>query len=571
MNPQFELDLTRSVDPIIGRKGRHGDLSRPECAPDPRRGLAFPLASGGLVFASKGALHDDAGTLEVRFTPKTARPEGALIQGWGQYEPLLHLSGERLQAMLYGHKMEICVRWKEGTEYTVRLSWDNTAGATLSLQSGRGRPQALRHRMVWKAFRQEYVPFGIGGQATEPRYRKWAGGFQGWIRSVRTWAQPMDVPGPVQLEVGGEPVRPPFRPSAKVKVLSLDDAPIRPDPLGLVQLPDRLADLRRTREAGGLDEVVAHCKTELETFAMLTWHIGMMWPHCNYWPWPKEEQRWIFWKRGHEMLPDLSAGRMGGMCGGYAHVMEEVFWSMGFDARRIQVRGHSSFEAYSNEQDRWIICDASWHTKCHLLSDGHGRFLGCGDIIRRHEALEHNPAALESIRVMNCQRENLADIGPAVATTGGGLNSAYCYDNIGVSVDKTAEYGREGSSAHGLIRMAHYLMPHDRAAFNPAGMGHGGEARLVNNLYDLYPSRNRVKASLAWKQRDTVLEARLTPVGVTFPDGILVSIDDGPERRATGGRFTWKLHAGVNHLSARTRNRLGAMGHPWRISVWQQP
>lgn len=571
--PNLNLDLTKPLSREEGgvRFGAHGDLPAPRGDTDATRGLRFPLSEGGFLLASGGVIDDAAGTLELVFTPESCNASGALVQAWGQYPPLVELGGNGVRVNVYGAYVELMVRLEAEREVRLRLAWHHACGFTLSVKP-RGKPeQVLRRRCAWQAFRQQYVPFSIGGTATEPRFRHWTPTFTGWVKSVRVWGEPVDVPGPVQVAPGGAPIRPPFKPVRGVKVLELDDPPIRPDPLGLVMLPRRsLSDLRKTREVCELDRLLSHCKTEREVFAMLTWHLGALWPHCNYWPWPPREQRWIFWKRGHEILPEIRAGRAGGMCGGYAHMMEEVFWALGFDARRIQVTGHSSFEAHSNELDRWIVCDASFNRQCHLLSDAQGRFLGAADIIRRHEAAEHDPEALRDVRQFVCREENLVESTVTPTNPMYGAAPVHAYDHLGTVMDMTHAYGRSRSICRST-RMAWYFRPCERAwGRHPSMMNGKYEPVLVDNLDELTPSRNRVRVSMSWDKPGDRLAVAAEPAGVTFFETLLAARDGGAEER-TKGAFGWKLHPGVNTLTVRTLNRLGAKGYPYRIRVWRQP
>jgi len=290
-----------------------------------------------------------------------------------------------------------------------------------------------------------------------------------------------------------------------------------------------------------------------------------MWPHSNYWPWPEDDQRHIFWKRGHELLPDIESGKAGGMCGGYAHMMEEVFWSFGFDARRIQVRGHSSFEAYSNQLDRWIICDASYNKACHLLGGPDGGPVGAREVILAHERSEFDPTVLSEFNTLICEQENLRAKTLDDAAHGYPGTQTNHYDSIGVAVNKTGQYGKRVSTSRGDHTHAWYFMPCDRGFFS-------GESRvgkkniLVDDLDVLYPSRNRCKVTTAWKKKDAVLTLTCEPVGVTFFNYFELEID-GDVRRLKGKRFDWHLHDGVNHLSVRTVNKLGARGYPYSVML----
>jgi hypothetical protein len=244
--------------------------------------------------------------------------------------------------------------------------------------------------------------------------------------------------------------------------------------------------------------------------------------------------------------------------------MEEIFWSMGFDARRIQVRSHSSFEAYSNEQDRWIICDASYNEGCYLFGDGRGCFFGCADLIRRHEALEHNPDALADVRRLNCRQENLVDITDAPG------NPVSAYDHLGIATDKTREYGERASSPRGTTGYAWYFREPERAWFRSEKTDMGPRNFHVKSLDELCPSRNRVRAAWSWTRPGEALRLDVEAVGVTFFDTFIASVDGGPPER-TGPRIAWRLYSGVNTLSVRTRNKLGALGHPLRVVLWKRP
>lgn len=570
MQLTFHLNLCDSLDPVVGdvKPGEHGVLPGPSGECDTKRGLKFPLESGGLLFASGRLINDEAGSLEIVFSPSTDSPDGDLIQAWGVYR-MLYIADHILRLDVYGTHVDVTVPWQGGVEHTITMSWDCRVGVTISVKQEEHTVQCRRQRLTWRAFRQSFAPFSIGGVGQGHRFKQWAGAFDGWIRSVKVWDTPMETPGPTELIVNEEKVPPPFDSMPGIALLELDSPTIKPDPLGLIQLPDRpLKDLHKTREVAGLDDVLVYCKNELEVFTRLTSWMANLWPHCSYWPFPRNQSRFIFWQRGHEMIPEIKAGRMGGMCGGYAHVMEEVFWSLGFDARRIQVSGHSSFEAYSNQLDKWIICDASYNRDCYFLSDPAGTLLGCGDLIRRHEALEHDPNALNEVAVLNCHDENLVP-GSVVQLPDSEGGPGRLYDHIGLSVDKTSEFGRNESTT-GTAKFAWYFRDADLAKFDEDNMGCGGGGNVrVDNLEDLYPSRNRVAPTFSWQQPGKVLDLKLEHVGVTFFDTFLLQVGDAPEEPVTD-RYSWHLRPGINRLAVRTRNKLGAKGYPFMVTLWKQ-
>jgi hypothetical protein len=515
----------------------------------------MPLESGALAFESRGRIDDAQGSLEIEFELDEKPSDFELVHAFGQYEPMVQLTGDAVGLRIYHHAMRIQMGWKPRMPYRLRVSWDHTFGFVLEVKPRGGPAQRLARHCGWRAFRQKYVPFCIGGSlAGSPVFTRWTGSFRGWIRRVRTWREPVEVPGPA-IQVRDLPRRrAPFTLPADVRILSLHDPPIHDSPWRCNSIPPRLGDLRRTRRAARLDELVAPCENELEVFAKLTWYVSRLWPHFYYWPWPTDEQRHIFWKRGHEMIPRIKAGEMGGMCGGFAHVMEELFWAMGFDARRTQVYGHSTFEAYSNQFDKWMICDASHSRNCYYLVDGGGVPQNTMDLIRRHERRVSDPRAFDDIRQAVCQEDGSAR---PIETT---IWQAYTHVGVGRG---------DPNKAQGKRPHIWYLSPHEGPVFD-GSMGVGGGATRVERLEDIYWSCNRAQVSLKWIAPGRKLEVSLRPFQVTFADGFEREIDEeGWEKCAA--RFVWPLHAGVNALRIRTRNRLGAAGHPWGIQLWRRP
>jgi hypothetical protein len=567
LKPLIRFDFRKGLLPLEGkaRPGRHGDLPQPVPGPDAREGLSFPLEAGGFVLPSEGVIDDHGGSLEIVFKPASSAPAGALIQAWGQYPPLVELAGKNgLFINTYGTQTRLPVRWRAGRTYRLLLSWDHRQGVTARLTAPGMRPAEVRKAATWKAFGQTYTPFSLGGLAEGHRLCRWKGAFRGWIRALTVWPAPLAVPGIASAVVKGVQA-PAVPPAAGIVVLAVDDPPIRPDPLGLVHLPHRRADLLKTRRVCGLDALLAPCRTELERFTALTSWVASLWPHGPYWPYPKNEQRWVFWKRGHELVPLLRKGKAGGMCGGYAHVMEELFWSLGIDARRVQVKSHSIFEAYLTEQDRWIICDASFGDNSYLADDGQGRFLNAADLaIRLRGSTVANPS--RGVRFRLCRDENLVPAPPLAAHPlfTGGIR----FDHVGIGIDKDAELGLRESQP-GKTPFAWYFRPGiDK---NSADMDSLGPRNQILARPDaLYPSRNRARVSFSWVSRGSRLRVEAESVGVTFFDGFRVSVDGEPERR-TRMPFTWTLHPGVNTLAIRTRNSLGTCGYPTRLTLWKKP
>lgn len=559
--PMFELDLRKSFTPeISGGKGDYHPLVKPPKGElDPKRGVHLPLEDGGLSFESRNKIDDARGSLEITFEfEETGRC--TLVQAFGQYEPWLEIVGDGIQLRVYQHTLRLLNKWKTGVAYTVRVCWDNTAGVTMELSRSGGPKQKIERRCRWKAFSQKFAIFAFGGRMVGKTLgmpdNPYSSSLKGWIRMVRTWSEPLDCPAPA-VRVSDLPgAKGPFPAHRDVKILEINDPPITDSPYRTNSIPDRFDDLQKTRDVAGLDEVIAPCRNELEIFQTLTRHIGMMWPHYWYWPWPEGDQRHIFWKRGHEMLPMIEDGEMGGMCGGYAHVMEEVFWSLGFDAHRIQVLGHSSFEAYSNQYDKWMLCDASFHRNCHYFIDGNGQPLGVRDMILRHLLRADDPDAFKDVRAAIVSEEGAPRI---VETT---WFENYCYAGIGLGDPNK----KQGHRPH-----VWWFPEHDRPYMETADPSRGKDgSKLTGRLDDIFWSCQRTQAEMAWDKPGEKLKVSLKPFQVTFLDGFERSVDEGAWENC-GKSFAWALHAGVNTLSVRSRNKMGAKGHPFRLKLWRKP
>lgn len=553
MKPSFELDFRKQIAPLSGGK-YHERIAPPKGCTCKRRGLHMPVEEGAVAFMSRGRINDAAGSLEIVFQLDETPTDAALVQAFGQYAPLVRLAGEQMDISIYDTKIMMLVRWQMGVAYRLRLSWDHTAGVVAELKPGKGDAQRLTRRMTWRAFRQHVVPFGIGGMlGGRPVYTEWTGSFRGWVREVRTWDAPIECPALPAVAADLPRGKAPFKAHRDVTLLALHDLPIMDSRWRTHTIPHRLDDLKKTRRVAKLDRVVAGAHDELAAFAKLTYHISRMWPHTHYWPWPPTDQRHIFWKRGHEMIPKIKAGEMTGMCGGYTHVMEECFWSLGFDARRTQIYGHSTFEAYSNQYDKWMVCDASFNRRAHFVLDAGGAPLGVRDLVLRHAALERDPEAIADV-TMACVREN-----GTTETHEGQFFAGYSHVGVGLGDPNR----NQGNRPH-----IWYFLPHDRGYFHQ--MDVSGRSTLVDTLDEVFWSCQRAQVALDWSKPGAALRVKATAFQTAFPDGFERRIDEG-DWEPTRGAFTWPLHAGVNALAIRTKNKLGATGHPWHIQLWKKP
>jgi len=556
MKPTLDLDFRKGVTP----RGKAKKLSyHPRIEPpdkvDKKQGLTFPLANGALAFESRDITTDKAGTLEIEFTLTEHPNEFELLHAFGQYPPLVQLNADGLALKLYDNELLLKVPWQTKKQYKLQLCWDHRTGITLSLKPARGKAQTIQRRWTWQAFDQKYVILAAGGFFLgRPVFTKWQNKFNGSIQSLRIWAQPV------------EPIRPPVKVrDAKgklplvahrdVQLVELHDPLIVDSPLRYNHIPGRLADLKKTRAKWQLDELLSKCHDEISKFAVLTHHVSRSWPHYHYWPWPRNEQRHIFWKKGHEMHDPIRAGEFGGMCGGYAHVMEELFWSLGFEARRIQVDNHSSFEAWSNQFNKWVICDASMNHESHLYLDASSEPIGVSDLIRRNEQLEFDPNAMAGVHHGVCQPDGsmtpLRDI----------WSQHYRYAGVRLG-DPTTNFNNHPH--------AWYFQPAERAYCNESNLKCGGKVTHVKRMEDLFWSCQRALVKLRWATPGKSINVAAEAFNVAHPDGFEYCVNNNTWRR-TRGKFTWRLQGGVNQLQVRTRNKLGATGHAWSMTLWRRP
>jgi hypothetical protein len=284
----------------------------------------------------------------------------------------------------------------------------------------------------------------------------------------------------------------------------------------------------------------------------LTEFVTDLYPHSEYWPSPKDKAHLIIWKPGHEIIEAVRAGEMGGMCGSYAHIMEEVFWAMGFEGRRIQVDDHSTFEAWSNQFDKWVELEAD--SACA----GHAEFLdgtplNAWDSIRVHQEAAADPSAYRQVR-------NMPHRSQAIHNTAVHMDHLYLLPKTRVVVpigDYQGSFKRRGDygwHVPGMDVSGNFFM------YEPNGW--------VENPQELYWSCNRVRVQLDWLERGRRLTIGSEAVQTAHFEAFEASVDARPFSDS-GGALDWELHRGVNILSIRTKNAFGVTGYPYRIEIWR--
>jgi len=592
----FSLDLRRGTGPeaAIGGAETFCDVPRPSEGFDSRCGLHWPLPAGkGLAFWNNGKMSDLRGALVVTFSVEGEDAGGLLVRGWGGY---FRLSFERAEPSCeahlsaYGHHLRLAGPWQGVHEFTIRASWDAHVGMMLSLSDEKQTLGSVARNITWHAYQTRCVPIEIGGEVrdTRPEARIWDNAFTGCIRQVACYSLPVEPPGLPRTEAGpsaGQPSSdlwtglqaadaPGLRasratprgqdaPGALPRVaegltlLELYDPPIVDSPLRFDVVPNRLENYAACRREH--PEIVESCRGAKSAFeGLLTaarWVAGL-WPHTNYWPWPRR----IFEDRGDVLLRDIKAGNVVGMCGGFAHVMEEVCWALGVPARRTQVYGHSSFEAYDHTHDKWICLEADNH--CHAGHwagpDGVPYSIGEQIAILDRDAVEPGACSRLVRHVpLGCQ----APVGQAnVVNPEQWFRSCYIY----MGYNRRNDYGDPEPAP------SYWYMPPWYRPWTPDPAGSPGAKALVEDWRTMYWSCDRVRVTAEWAASSDRIELSLTPFQAQLLDGYRVVVDGRPAVHQEP-RFCWRLHPGVNRLEIAVRTQLGATGHPWRAVVHRRP
>lgn len=511
----FALDLRRSAQPTraVGGTAVLFNIRRPQTGFDKRRGLHFPLTDAGLLFQNNGKLNDAAGSLTISFSLDKADTGGLLFRSFGDYLTLIVVDRE-LQLSLYGHELRLGIR---GRSHTVTVAWDHQRGFSLATKS-----QRITRRITWRAYRQRYIPVEIGGNATElrPNRTRWQNSFTGWIQTVTLHT------------------RPPRLPSER---LILRDPVITDSPLRFDCIPDRLANYRRCRKLHPeLEDLYFGAPTAFEGLKNVARYVSNLWPHTSYWPWPRQ----IFTDRGDRLLTDIKAGNCGGMCGGYAHTMEECLWALGVPARRVQVYHHSALEAYDHTHDKWILLETdNAHGYAGVWINRAGIPCCIGELIDLYEqerlqpgiTVEHVPLGAEC--------------------PGGVINNRfpewwlrYCYILMG---------WYHGDRSFWYAPKWYRLTP--PVPYEPAKL-----QQYVADWRQLYWPCDRVLVER--QDRRGVVQLKLQAFQAQFFRDFEICVD-GQTTHQRADRFEWRLHPGENRIAIRTRNRLGARGHPWQTVI----
>jgi len=555
----IRIDFRKSAMPRRGERAPFPETTLPNTGFDRKRGLRFPLPEGAaLAFPSAGRINDAAGSLSVAFSLDEGDAGGQIIQTWERYFKLS--VGNEIALTAYGHELKMAWTLKPGVAYTVEADWDCTVGLSLRLLEAGRMVRRHARNATWKPYGQRWYPIQIGGQlaSTWPGKRSWEDLFTGWIVEVSCCGVPRHAPGvtrvPRRPEESGSDRGIPR--AAGITVLELHDPPILDSPHRFDLPPKRLANFRKCRrEHPELAELYFGAATPLTGLRAVARHVAELWPHTDYWPWPRE----IFVERGDILLKHIKQGDTAGMCGGYAHTMEEALWCLGVPARRTQVYGHSSLEVYDHGHDKWICLEADPTCQTGHWEDVHGTPLSVGEMIAVNEEDLREPGAFQrNVRHL--------PLGSQFPTGGHNIPRPekwfrYAYVLMGFYRGDYHGERRRPSSW--------YLPPNllsERA--EPYTPGH--MQTLLDDWRPLYWSCDRVRVGPRWKEKGCTLSLRLRAFNVSMPDGFVARVDGGRRRKAKDA-FEWRLHPGINRIEIRAAGKLGVEGHPWRAVLHRRP
>lgn len=561
----FALSLT---SPALERSGV-GELAPfegtafPTTGFDPDRGLRFPLAGeAGLVFLSHGKISDQQGSLRIAFSLDPNDRGGQLLESWGGHLRLVaEVDGKHLDVRLsaYGSRLRLLGVCPRQRRLVLALDWDHRTGFAMSVaEEGAGVLNRTACNTTWHAYGQSAIPLSIGGRLESlwPGARRWQNLFTGCIAGVSLDSEPAVAPGVPRLSVGAGETAPGAVP-ASCTVLELHAPALQDSPLRFDSIPDREDNLRQCQVLH--PELAAAYQGAGNAFEGLMnvgrW-VANLWPHTEYWPWPRE----IFEERGDRLLANIKAGRTMGMCGGYAHTLEEALWALGVPARRVQVGNHSSLEAYDHEHDKWMCLEADTLMGiAGCWTDPDGLPYGIGELIELVEADRREPGTLaRRLRHVDLGAPN--PVGAEQARSPLAV-ARECYVLMGIA--KRKDYGDPTPP-----RWYYHAAPAMRVA-TPNTWAAPETQTLVDDWRDLYWSCDRLAVDARWRPDGSALTLGIQPVQAQFFAGCEARIDEAPPVRA-GTEFVWTLHAGINRLSLAATNRLGARGHAWKMTVFRK-
>lgn len=592
----FDLDLRRSAEPEVAVGGADLilDIPRPATGFDAKRGLRFPLAdTTALLYWSCGKLNDRAGTVVLRFTLDTGDRGGTLLRLFGSYLSLTATPAREcceLRVTFYGHDLRLLVPFTRNRPVTVALSWHHRTGVRLSADR-----LSVARNITWHSYPLQRFPLEIGGALAEirPNNTHWQSTFNGWLVAMTCHSQPLEAPGISAAESAAmlksdsrlvcRPGEPPpaagptavlVRQAARLAsvsaaapehdgrprpslpggytLLELHDPPLLDSPVRFDCLPARLANYRACQRAHPELAALYHgAPTAFEGLRAVGRYISNLWPHTSYWPWPRA----IFEERGDTLLAGIKAGEICGMCGGYAHTMEEALWALGVPARRTQVYGHSSLEAYDFTHDKWICLEtdnANGHAGCWLAPDGVPYAIGeLGALLEQDRLL---PGTFRQ----QARHLYLDSTCPSGRLNGTDVEANARHTYIYMGYFKRRDYGVKGDP-ESFWYYPPWYRPRRLDPYTPVEL-----QNRVNDWRTLYWSCQRVQVTADWQRAGTgTVDLHLRPFQAQFHDGYQVTIDGQP-RPQRGSRLTWRLHPGVNRIAIAARNALGAVGHPWR-------
>lgn len=519
----------------------------------------------GQAWKALGKLTDRRGSVQVGFAFSEGDTGGLLLRAWSGYFILrVERALNQITLSAYAQRLFLFWRFRDKVNYSVEVSWDFASGLVLRLLSGRKVLAVSARNAVWKPYGTGCTPIELGGtlETCAPGKRSFKPGFSGRILAFDCFSQPLSAPGipRISRRVERVPGRASIPPATGITILELHDPPVVESRLRYDTIPDRLANYRAFNRRHPEFARAFHAAPDaFEGLRAIGKMVSELWPHTGYCP---DKPRKIFFERGDTLLADIKAGKTAGMCGGYAHVMEEVCWALGIPARRTQVRDHSSFEVYDHHHDKWICMetDPAQDTGVWLNPEGVPMSIGECIAVNERDALEPGFFA-RHVRFLS-NGAQVADLGQY----GGRMELWFrsCYHLM--FYVRRDDYHWPKSRPQPICG---YVSPSLRQ-FERQFTWNASRTDWVRDWRELYWSCDRVRVTPRWREKGKIIRLDFSAVQCQFPAGFEVMVDGGGWH-AQRSPFFWRLHDGVNLVLVRTRNKQGVAGRPWRCAIHRRP
>ena len=318
-------------------------------------------------------------------------------------------------------------------------------------------------------------------------------------------------------------------------------------------------ELLRAREK--LDELIAGAPTQFEKIVMLRRWVRKQWDYSGsfyYPPWDAVEILDLARYHGNR-----------GFCAQYAVVFLQACQALGIHARYVDLAGHFVVSVWSDDYNRWVVMDPT--NDVHYESDGipvGGRALyraywakDLRGLMKVSGAGDRSPVSredLESFRLyaIDIAADQLSN--PVQVEVNGSPRTL-------VHARDYRRYPRVGSD--------NVLITSELRALRLAGADLWVPERPQISVQDLRSAFNQTIVFLANERVNggTVRVVLLSSNSPTFKQFLVRSDESDDWRPTPAPSFRWRLHPGMNQLSARVETTFGWQGQVSRINLFYKP